>query len=289
MRDKKRGMSCQGILSMALANFDSWLRSPRTILMLLFIAAICYLQMCGYEMTLVDTGYTMHMGETLFYEFNFGCNMPMTTVLFLIMVSELPRQIAYQQYSLIRSSRCRWMAAQLLYCLMMVASMILLILACISLMAIPLVTAGTGWSDAVRIASGQIEPYEALINEFILNNFSPFTALLLSLIPVFCFWLTMVFVILLFGVWGAPVFGVLAYAFLMVANVTILFEAFPFPLILPIQYATLDGIISGYTGLEVTRIVKTVEVYAALIIGLIAVMMVSVKRAELNFHAESKQ
>lgn len=240
-------------------------------------------------MTLVDTGYTMHMGETLFYEFNFGCNMPMTTVLFLIMVSELPRQIAYQQYSLIRSSRCRWMAAQLLYCLMMVASMILLILVCISLMAIPLVTAGTGWSDAVRIASGQIEPYEALINEFILNNFSPFTALLLSLIPVFCFWLTMVFVILLFGVWGAPVFGVLAYAFLMVANVTILFEAFPFPLILPIQYATLDGIISGYTNLEVTRIVKTVEVYAALIIGLIVMMMVSAKRAELNFHAESKQ
>lgn len=289
MRDKRKEMPCQGVLSMALANFDSWLRSPRTLLMLLFIAAICYLQMCGYEMTLVETGYTMHMGETLFYEFNFGCNMPMTTVLFLIMVSELPRRIAYQQYSLIRSSRCRWMAAQLLYCLMMVVAMILLILICITAMALPLVTEGTGWSDAVRIATGQIEPYEALIDEFILNNFSPFTALLVSIIPMFCFWLTMVFVILLFGVWGAPVFGVLAYAFLMVANVTILFEAFPFPLILPIQYATLQGIITGYTDLEIARIVKTTGVYAALIAGLIIVMMISVKRTEMNFHAESKQ
>lgn len=100
MCEKKKAPLGQGVLSMALANFDSWLRSPRTILMLLFIAAICYLQMCGYEMKLNETGYTMHLGETLFYEFKFGCNMPMTTVLFLIMVSELPRRIAYQQFSI---------------------------------------------------------------------------------------------------------------------------------------------------------------------------------------------
>lgn len=154
MCEKKKAPLGQGVLSMALANFDSWLRSPRTILMLLFIAAICYLQMCGYEMKLNETGYTMHLGETLFYEFKFGCNMPMTTVLFLIMVSELPRRIAYQQYSLIRSSRCRWMAAQLLYCLMMVVAMIALIALFIALMALPLVTPGSGWSDAARIASG---------------------------------------------------------------------------------------------------------------------------------------
>ena len=77
MPEKKERFG-QGILSMALANFDSWVHSPRTVLMLLFIIAICYLQMCGYKMTLNETGYTMHMGETLFYEFNFGCNMPMT-------------------------------------------------------------------------------------------------------------------------------------------------------------------------------------------------------------------
>lgn len=289
MCEKKKAPLGQGVLSMALANFDSWLRSPRTILMLLFIAAICYLQMCGYEMKLTETGYTMHLGETLFYEFKFGCNMPMTTVLFLIMVSELPRRIAYQQYSLIRSSRCRWMAAQLLYCLMMVVAMIALIALFIALMALPLVTHGNGWSDAARIASGEIEPYEALISEFILNNYTPFTATLLAMIPVFCFWLTMVFVILMFGVWGSPVFGVLMYAFLMVANVTILFEAFPFQLILPIQYATLDNIISSYDGKEIQQFLKVMGVYAALIVSLVAVMMISVKRVELNFHAESKQ
>ena len=78
-------------------------------------------------------------------------------------------------------------------------------------------------------------------------------------------------------------------AFLMVANVTILFEAFPFKLILPIQYATLDNIISGYDGKEIQQFLKVMGAYAALIVSLVVVMMISVKRVELNFHAESKQ
>lgn len=214
-----------------------------------------------------------------------------SSMLLLPFCASVPYAISQvdQQYSLIRSSRCRWMAAQLLYCLMMVVAMIALIALFIALMALPLVTHGNGWSDAARIASGEIEPYEALISEFILNNYTPFTATLLAMIPVFCFWLTMVFVILMFGVWGSPVFGVLMYAFLMVANVTILFEAFPFQLILPIQYATLDNIISSYDGKEIQQFLKVMGVYAALIVSLVAVMMISVKRVELNFHAESKQ
>lgn len=38
MPEKKERFG-QGILSMALANFDSWVHSPRTVLMLLFIIA----------------------------------------------------------------------------------------------------------------------------------------------------------------------------------------------------------------------------------------------------------
>lgn len=55
MPEKKERFG-QGILSMALANFDSWVHSPRTVLMLIFIIAICYLQMCGYKTTLNETG-----------------------------------------------------------------------------------------------------------------------------------------------------------------------------------------------------------------------------------------
>ena len=188
MPEKKERFGQENICSMALANFDSWVHSPRTVLMLLFITAICYLQMCGYKMTLNETGYTMHMGETLFYEFNFGCNMPMTTALFLIMVSELPRKIAYQQYSLIRSSRWKWMVAQILYCFMMVAAMSRVDSDLYSdSSSLQVVTPGTGWSDIIRIAEKAIEPEEALVAQYILNQFTPFTALLLAILPMFCF------------------------------------------------------------------------------------------------------
>lgn len=288
MRDYEKPYIGQGVLSMATANFDSWFRSPRTILMLLFVVAICFLQMCGYAMTLQETGYTMHLMETLFYEFNFGCNMPMTTVLFLITVSELPRRIPYQHYSLIRSSRTRWIAAQMLYCIMMVVMMITLLLICISVMSLPLISPGTGWSDAERIARGEIDPYDALVDELFLTTFSPFSATIIAIVPVFLFWLTMVFIILLFGIWGMPVFGVMTYAFLMVANVTILFEAFPFQLILPIHFATLQNIISGHNGNELVVFSNTVAVYSFILILLVFIMVTSIRHTELVFYSDNK-
>lgn len=74
MCEKKKAPLGQGVLSGALQTLIRGSVLPRTVLMPVFIAAICYLQMCGYEMKLNETGYTMHLGETLFYEFKFGCN-----------------------------------------------------------------------------------------------------------------------------------------------------------------------------------------------------------------------
>lgn len=279
----------QSIIAIACANFDSWIRSPRTVIMLLFVVSICYLQMCGYEMTLMETGYAVHLPETLFYEFNFGCNMPMTSILFLIMVSEIPQRSVYQQYTLIRSSRGKWLAAQLLYCLMMVLSMMLLILICIMIMALPLVSQGTGWSDTVRIASGQIQPNEALISEFIRHNFTPVQALLLANVPIFCFWFSMVLVILLCSLCGAPVAGVMAYAVLLVANVTILFEVFPFQMVLPMHYATLRSIVAGADGEELSTLVKVITVYMAVTTSLVLAMIAKVRHAELHFNSDIRQ
>lgn len=284
-RERKVG---QGVFSMALTNFDSWLRSPRTILMVLFIAAICYLQMCGYKMTLERTGYTMHLGETLFYEFNFGCNMPMTTVLFLIMVSELPRQIAFQQYSLIRSSRGKWMIAQIVYCLMMVVAMMLMLFVFLLVMALPLVTPGGGWSDAERIAAKIIEPEDALIEKYIMERFSPATATILAMVPIFLFWFTMVSTILFFGVWKPPVLGVLVYAFIMVAHVTIYFEYFPFPISMPMHFATLQNLTNGYEGQEIGEIVNAFKGYGVILVSLISAILISAKRVELTFDNENK-
>lgn len=288
MAKHEKAKTGQGILWIAAANFDSWMRSPRTLLMFLFIMAICYLQMCGYKMTLDATGYAVHYGETMFYEFNFGCNMPMTTALFLVMVSELPRKIPFQQYALVRSSRWRWAAAQILYCFMMVAAMLLLIFLFISIFSLPLLTQGSGWSDTLRLAQGLIEPEQALIEEYIRSQFTPLQALALAVIPMFCFWFVMVLVILFCGIWGKPVLGVLLYAFIMYAHVTIYFEFFPIPLSMPMHFSKLTSIVAGCEGEEVNKLLRVIGGYVVLLAGMIMAILASAKRVELKYYAENK-
>lgn len=278
----------RSIYSIAIANFDAWIHTPRTYLMVLFISAICYLQICGYKMTLQTSGYTMHLIETLFYELNFGCNMSMTTTLFLITISEIPRQISFQQYLLIRTNRIHWILAQMLYCLFMVLTMILLIIMCLTIAALPISTPGQGWSDLERLSSQSMQIEDALIPKYILFNYTPTEALFLSLIPIFMFWLVMVFVVLFFGIWGAPVWGVMIYASLMVANVTILFELFPFQLVLPMHFATLENITAGHIGNEITILRNVGFAYLILIALLACLMILSVKWRELVFYSDRK-
>lgn len=179
------------------------------------------------------------------------------------------------------------MVAQILYCFMMVAAMVALILICIAIQALQVVTPGTGWSDIIRIAEKAIEPEEALVAQYILNQFTPFTALLLAILPMFCFWFTMVLVILMFGVWGASVVGVMVYAFIMVAHVIIYFEYFPFPMSMPMHFSTLRDIVSGLEdGMQLQEVARVMGGYAALIAGIIAVMLVSVKKVDMSFSNE---
>lgn len=287
MRERGKNRPMKSILAIAWVNYESWVWSPRTVLMPVFIAAICYLQMCGYESILQSTGFGMHYIETMFYEFSFGCNMPMTTALFLIMVSELPRRMIFQQYILIRSHRWHWLAAQILYCLMMVLTMLAVIFLFMTTFALPLVTPGEGWSDMERIAAGVIEPEMTLIDLSIIHQFSPAAALIAAMIPVFCFWFTMVLVILLFGIWGHAVIGLMIYASLMVAHVTIYFECFPFPVRLPMHYATLMNIMS-ISGQELEQLCSVIGGYVVIIVALIAIMMASVRYVELDLYMKAR-
>lgn len=280
----RRGGVLRRVFAAALVDYGSWMRSPRTLLAPVFIAAIGYLQMSGYENLLRASGLSMHYVETLYYEFSFGCNMPMTTALFLMMLSELPGRMRIHPFVWIRLSRGQWLAAQILYSLMMVLTMLLMLLLSITVFSLPLVTAGCGWSDMQRMAAGY--GGGALIELSVMEQFSPFQALMLAIAPMFFFWLTMALVILLFGLWGRAVLGMLLYAFFMVAHVTIYFECFPFPMRLPMHYATLINIVQT-PGRELEELGRVLGGYAVILFLLIAVMAVRVKHAELDEHMEA--
>lgn len=290
MRNRKSAHFSQGVFSMALINYDSWLHSPRTIMMLFFLLSVGFMEMCGYKDDLNLLGYTMHFGETLFYEFNIGCNMTLTTIIFLIVVSEMPRQIAFQQYALIRSSRTRWIISQFLYCLMMVMTMLVLLLVAFSLMALPIITPGSGWSDLERIAAGVINPkYDVtLIPMYIIDHFNPLSALFIAIVPMFCFWMTMILMILLLGIWGSALVGVMIYAFLIFAHLTIFWDWFSRTVKLPFHFSTLYFMTFGYEGMEIAVLTRSIAVYAVLMVCLMLAGILSVKRADLCFYSENK-
>ena len=278
----------RSVWAMTAANLDAWLRSPRTLLMVLFVVAICYLQGQGVARTLADTGRSLHFGETLFYELNFGAGVNMTSILFLMMVSEIPRRIGFQNAMLIRATRMKWLASQLLYCLLAALFMLLFVTFWIVVFTLPAVTPGSGWSDAQRALASGIEPHDALISPIIRASFSPFAACLIAMTPLLLFWFTMVCVILLFSLFGASIAGVLLYVFLLVANVTVLFEVFP-GMSMPVHYATLRGIFAVFNYEELYGFRRTVMGYGVLIAALIGIMALRVKSTELVFTAAQKE
>ena len=155
MDKRKRGNIFSSTAAMIQGNLDAFWRTPRTLLMMVFIVCCCFLTVRGYATGLARKNYTMNMEESIAWFLMTGFNsFNLTSVTFLIMVSELPRRIPFQQYTLIRSTRVRWIVAQMLYCLLLVVLMLVVLIALTTLMLIPVVVQGKGWSDNVRIAAG---------------------------------------------------------------------------------------------------------------------------------------
>ena len=119
---------------------------------------------------------------------------------------------------------------------------------------------------------------------FIRGSFSPLGACLYALIPMFLFWLSMVFVVLLCSLLGAPIVGVLAYALMLVGNVVFMVEALGnFPM--PVYYATLANITTGWVDQEFMKVDQALRGYAVVIIVLLAAMGLRIKRTDLEFNA----
>lgn len=280
----------QGLTDMAAANLDAWLHSPRVWMMMICIAIYCLIQSAGDPQTLQVNGSPIPFTypELLFIKLNSGFFL-MSSLLFLIMVSELPRRISYQNLMLIRTTRLRWVMSLCLYCLWMVLFAILMLILLYSMFALPHAAHGAGYTEDALIKAGQFMENEALIPTYIRQSTTPFTACLLAIVPMFFFWMTMVFVILLLGLMGLPLLGPVVYGFLLLSHVTLLHEAMPQWLRLPVAFSTLRNITIDFPAEEFSRLLKTITGYIILDGALIAGLCFVGKKAELVFYSENKE
>lgn len=262
---------CKGIHQMAKSNCVSWMYSTRTISLVCFVAAFCGVNVHNHLQSMNALGYKPSFGESLFILISNGFSITTMSTLFLLMVNEIPIRVGFQYKLLIRSSRTQWVLSQILYCFWMVLSMLLLTVVCASLFLLP----STAFEESAQRST--------IIPTYIQEQFSPFSACLFAILPMFFFWLTMVFIILFFSLCRLPQVGQMVYMVMLVSNVMIMVEPIGTAL-MPIYYSTLQNITDNAVGLEIETMLKVLRFYLLLNTVLIICMVLRVQRTDLSFH-----
>ncbi len=283
---RKKGLYKQ-MYCMIYANFDCWVRSPRTILMIVFTIATTWMIARGYINTLEYLDFSMNYSESMAYVFMTGLNgIGLSSLTFLVMISEIPRRIPFQQYTIIRSSRMKWISAQILYCLLLVIVMLLLNFIISSIFIIPYTSEGTLWSDNLRIEKG-METELALIPKWVRAHYTPWQAFAVSVLPIFLFWFVMILTQLLFSLLGKPAIGTSIYSVVLFSSIIFYFESFigfeP-----PMTFTTLLKIVYQYEDVYQNRLITVFSCYGAIIVALISAIMFIAKRMDTPIYSMNK-
>ncbi len=269
-----------GVLKMTAACMSSWLHSPRTLFAIVFIVTLSLSEVDIAQTNFASQSVMLSWGETLFYYFSRGINTMMSSSLFLIMADEVPRRFTFQTYALMRTTRVKWLTAQILMCVLLVVIMLALSGGTILLASLGRTAPGGQWSDVALIEQGFLmEDQDGVVSAVIRNNFTPFQATLYAIAPLALFWFSMLLIILLFGLYGRGVLGLTLCMISLFASWIIMTLLWPM-LPLPIYYATLNNIIANW---GVDQLVPTLVGYGVVDGILIALMFLRVKSAELKF------
>lgn len=261
-----------------------WRTSLRTGLMGAFFLCLAYASAMSPRLLLEHTGYEAYHGELVFITIYRGFGVETAALALLMVFSEIPRRVAYQQFALQRTSRMKWLASLVLFTALLTALMLAVLtlfsFACTATYASP----GSGWSDLVRLAADPDYAYEpALIEPYVVMNMTPLTASLVAMAVVFMFFLTVALALLTFSLFGATDAGVLLLAFLLFLSVTLLYESLPVQIPMPTQLATLAGIGSVFREHEMHGVAVTCAGYAVADVALMALMAVRVERMDFQF------
>ena len=279
---KERNKPLQWLRASLYGHLSLWMRSIRTILMAVFILLMTYMLVRSMENSISVNNFSVHLGETMFVYTNTGFNMLMTSVAFMVMMSELPKRVSYQNYAAMRLSRIRWLVSLVIFCVGIVFIFTVLMLVTTALFSLPFVTPGGVWCDFERLAAVYNYAHEMQFVPKYIRVLSPTTACALAVFILYLFWLTMALLILMFSLWGMPNFGVVFCVSLLLLNITILFESLP-GIKLPSNFATLSAITSQVYEHKFRYVAQVIVGYFMLDTLLLALMTMRVKRMDIRY------
>lgn len=269
------------ILTMAMANLESWTHSPRTMLMMIFTIMLCYLEVNRTLATYSKEGFILNWVEMPYVLFQNGINILMSSMLIFVMISEIPRLLPYQNNMLIRASRKRWLTSQIVYCLVMLLVIAVVITICILLFSLGKTEFGSGWSDTARIAQDENMAFMTVVPKHVREHYAPLTGVFYAAAPVFLFWFSMAMIILLCSLLGSQMIGLVICAFILLANFV---GSYPLPY--PINFATVSAMNPDEYGPELYR--TAVAIYAGLDMTLVLAMYWRISKTDFVFYSENK-
>lgn len=280
--------NARAMVALLRGQMIDWIHSPRTLIMGIIILLLTLLYANGYKVMLQSSDLFSYFGESFYVYLSSGFgNITLTSAMFLIMVSEIPRRIAFQNDMLIRCSRGKWLRSQILFCFLIVSLMLILMTAFCMILTLPSLTSGRGWSDLDRIAADPDASFQMqLVPEYI-RSIPPWQASLLAGANLFAFWFVMVLVILALSLAGKPNFGLILYVFLLVLHVTVMWERIP-GFRSPANYATLSAVASMYPEHELEMFPIVLAVYACIILLMIGIMHLEVRHMDMCFDRKER-
>lgn len=262
-----------------------WFYSPRTIISVIILIALAYMNARSYSNMLENAQLYAYSGESIHYFISNGFgNITLASALFLIMMAEIPHRSAFQNVLLIRSSRRTWLSSQVLFCCFATILMIFILLTFSMLFSCSSISAGTGWSDLERIAADPDTEWMTQLTSEYIRQITPGQASLEAFLILFFFWFTMTLIILLCTLFGKPNAGMVAYVFLLVLHVTVMWEHLPaWMRYMPVNFATMQYIGATFPEYELQAIPYVLGGYMIIDMLLMVVMNIKVKRMELFF------
>lgn len=278
----KRIMNLQRAIHIGGANFSSWIRSPRTICMIVFACIFVWSDSLN-AIELVSFHPTgLHWSEAVCWQLSQGADVLTLGVLFLITITELPNKTQFHNPMLMRSKRTTWLLGQVAYCLCMSLFFVGMIALMSSVSLRFQFAPGRGWSESLPISEGAMMEADALIRGKLREHFTPATAAMVSLVPLILFFFTMSLTVMVFTFLNAPVVGSLLYMFLLLAQQVIQVELIPW-IRTPMRYATLANILGRDPATSLSRVGESILVYAGVLTLLNTALFTKVKRMDLFY------
>lgn len=273
----------------SIMRVDHWLRSPRTILTLMFCGAASIIAAYRLNGSLQQFSFEMGLTEALAWELSTGFgSMMMITVMFLVAMEETPDRIPVQNYALLRSNRLRWLFAQIwlivLKVLLVLILMMVIVTICFALS--PVIQFKDGWSDLARQTAG-IDYGIHVIPSWALENFTPMQVCCLSFLVLFVFWFANSFLILLTGLLGKASLGFAICAVILFSARLFVFENFS-GLETPMVAATLHGMLERYSDMVRGRLVFFAVIYASIILILQIACVLVIKKVDIPSFAMNR-